>query len=349
MFLIDTLRMHDIVPNWRPLTGAVYLARVACCSGCEPMGWRLVNLTVHLSSLVAALRARRARDKRPAVGAVASADLRHLRRALRYGHLHHRAAARAGDCSSCWRRCSRSSPTPTTVSATGGPSRSRSRRSCSRSSRTKARSSSRRCVVLAYVVYSRRWQKAPSAARALHAVPFAALADGWLSFYESCTCAAVEVRRLRLGAARLLELRRLPLVHRLSRARDPGDARCAALGDRGRRRGFGVCVRGLGPKLARVAVPGIAAGVAAVRPGRDLDRVALHLRRRGVLRAARGASCGVRACTTRLQPRCTRGCACRSTCWRCSSSRQSAAPVWLADARPRPALGHGRMSDGSCS
>jgi len=42
-------------------------------------------------------------------------------------------------------------------------------------------------IVAAYTLFARRWHHAPLRL-ILHAAPFAALASGWLSFYESCTC-----------------------------------------------------------------------------------------------------------------------------------------------------------------
>ena len=42
-------------------------------------------------------------------------------------------------------------------------------------------------LVLAYMAFGRRWRQEPLRL-VLHALPFVALATGWLSFYESCTC-----------------------------------------------------------------------------------------------------------------------------------------------------------------
>lgn len=71
-YVIDTLRMHDIVPNWRPLTGAVYAAEWELF-GLNATAWRSVNLAVHLGS-VALLYALVTRvTRRPAVGAIAAA------------------------------------------------------------------------------------------------------------------------------------------------------------------------------------------------------------------------------------------------------------------------------------
>jgi hypothetical protein len=50
-YLADTFFMRDLVPNWRPLTGFVYLLEYKAF-GLNAMGWRAVNLSVHLTSLV---------------------------------------------------------------------------------------------------------------------------------------------------------------------------------------------------------------------------------------------------------------------------------------------------------
>jgi hypothetical protein len=42
-------------------------------------------------------------------------------------------------------------------------------------------------LVAAYALYATRWRNAPLRL-ILHALPFAALATGWLSFYQSCAC-----------------------------------------------------------------------------------------------------------------------------------------------------------------
>lgn len=70
-YLIDTVRMQDIVPNWRPLTAVVYTVEWNAF-GLNATAWRSVNLAVHLSSL-AVMYALVARvTKRPAIGAIAA-------------------------------------------------------------------------------------------------------------------------------------------------------------------------------------------------------------------------------------------------------------------------------------
>ena len=49
-YLQNTVLMRDIVPNWRPLTGAVYAAEWHLF-GMDAMCWRAVNLSLHLASV----------------------------------------------------------------------------------------------------------------------------------------------------------------------------------------------------------------------------------------------------------------------------------------------------------
>jgi hypothetical protein len=70
-YLLDTVRMQDIVPNWRPLTAVVYTAEWKLF-GLDAAAWRSVNLGVHLSSLVVLYALMLRVTRRPAVGAVAA-------------------------------------------------------------------------------------------------------------------------------------------------------------------------------------------------------------------------------------------------------------------------------------
>ena len=71
-FVIDTLRMHDVVPNWRPLTGAVYLVEWRLF-GLDATMWRLVNLGVHLAISSGVLYALVLRvTRRPAIAGVSA-------------------------------------------------------------------------------------------------------------------------------------------------------------------------------------------------------------------------------------------------------------------------------------
>jgi hypothetical protein len=70
-YLRNTFLMRDIVPNWRPLTMAIYAVEWRLF-GMDAMGWRAVNLSLHLASIgvLYALMVRVTR--RPAIGAVAA-------------------------------------------------------------------------------------------------------------------------------------------------------------------------------------------------------------------------------------------------------------------------------------
>ena len=70
-FMLDTLRMQDIVPNWRPLTALVYTAEWKTF-GMDATAWRSVNLAVHLSSLAVLYALVMRVTRRPAVGAIAA-------------------------------------------------------------------------------------------------------------------------------------------------------------------------------------------------------------------------------------------------------------------------------------
>lgn len=70
-YLIDTLRMQDIVPNWRPLTAVIYTAEWKMF-GMNATAWRSVNLGVHLASLVVMYTLVTRVTRRSAIGAVAA-------------------------------------------------------------------------------------------------------------------------------------------------------------------------------------------------------------------------------------------------------------------------------------
>lgn len=70
-YVLDTFRMQDIVPNWRPLTGAVYAAEWELF-GLNAAAWRSVNLAVHLSSMVLLYALVARVTKRPSIGALAA-------------------------------------------------------------------------------------------------------------------------------------------------------------------------------------------------------------------------------------------------------------------------------------
>ena len=70
-YLLDTVRMQDIVPNWRPLSAVVYAAEWRIF-GLDAMGPRAVNLAIHLASLVVLYALMLRVTRRPAIGAVAA-------------------------------------------------------------------------------------------------------------------------------------------------------------------------------------------------------------------------------------------------------------------------------------
>lgn len=70
-YLKHTFLMQDIVPNWRPLTGLVYALEWRLF-GMDAMGWRAVNLSLHLASIVLLYALMLRVTHRPMVGAVAA-------------------------------------------------------------------------------------------------------------------------------------------------------------------------------------------------------------------------------------------------------------------------------------
>jgi dolichyl-phosphate-mannose--protein O-mannosyl transferase len=70
-YLVDTLRMQDIVPSWRPLSGLIYAAEWNVF-GLNAMGWRAVNLAVHLGSVAVLYTLVVRVTRRQAVGAIAA-------------------------------------------------------------------------------------------------------------------------------------------------------------------------------------------------------------------------------------------------------------------------------------
>ena len=70
-YLRDTVLLRDIVPNWRPLTAAVYTLEWDLF-GLNPTAWRSVNLGVHLVSVALLYALVLRATRRPAAGAVAA-------------------------------------------------------------------------------------------------------------------------------------------------------------------------------------------------------------------------------------------------------------------------------------
>ena len=184
-YLIDTLRMQDAVPNWRPLTAVFYVFEWRAF-GLHAWAWRLFNLGVHLGSaaLLYALVVRA--TKRPAIAATAALIFgvsgAHFDTVTYITALPHllgvffvlgsllAMVTYAGDGERDWRpfalsfACFALAFFSDEGSFVFAP-----------------------VIVLAYIAFSRRWHRQPLRL-VVHAAPFVALAAGWLSFYESCTC-----------------------------------------------------------------------------------------------------------------------------------------------------------------
>jgi hypothetical protein len=184
-YLLDTVRMHDIVPNWRPLTAAVYTAEWNLF-GLNATGWRAVNLGVHLSSLAVMYALVSRVTKRPAIGAMAAIIFgvsgAHFDTVTYITALPHVLAtflvlasllalvtyAQDGERNPLAFWLSFALFVTAFLVNEGSfvyaP-----------------------VLVAAYALFTRRWLRAPERL-VLHATPFVALAVGWLSFYQSCSC-----------------------------------------------------------------------------------------------------------------------------------------------------------------
>lgn len=253
-FMIDTLRMHDSVPNWRPLTALVYLAEWRLF-GLDPMAWRLVNLAVHLGSaaLLYALVARVTR--RPAIAAASAMIFgisgAHFDTVSYVTALPHVLAlffvlasllamvAYADDGERDLRAYAASfglfalAFLANEGSFVFAP-----------------------IVVLAYMVFSRRWTRSPLRL-VLHALPFTLLAAGWLAFYESCTCQQLKFDQYAWGPhvfanyAVYLSFMAYP-AHAI-----PGHPDAMRWALAGSVCALALVIAAFGPKIARVAVPGV--------------------------------------------------------------------------------------------
>jgi hypothetical protein len=184
-FVVDTLRMHDIVPNWRPLTGAVYAVEWELF-GLNAAAWRAVNLSVHLVSIVLLYALVLRVTKRPAVGAVAALVFgvsgAHFDTVNYVTALPHLLAMMfvLGSLLALIAYAQDGERNPLSFWAAFGAF-------------TLAFLANEGAfvfapmLVLAYALFAVRWRRAPLRL-ILHAAPFTALAAGWLSFYQSCEC-----------------------------------------------------------------------------------------------------------------------------------------------------------------
>ncbi len=181
-YVIDTFRMHDIVPNWRPLTGAVYAVEWELF-GLNAMAWRSVNLAVHLSSMVILYTLVARVTKRPSIGALAAIVFgvsgAHFDTVTYVTALPHILAtfftlasllaivsyAQDGERNPWAFWASFGLFTLAFLSNEGafiyGP-----------------------VIVLAYALFAARWHNAPLRL-VLHGLPFAVLSVGWFAFYQT--------------------------------------------------------------------------------------------------------------------------------------------------------------------
>jgi hypothetical protein len=184
-YLLDTLRMQDIVPSWRPLTGLVYGGEWHLF-GMNSGGWRAVNLAFHLSSLAVMYALVTRVTRRQAIGAIA---------ALIFGvsGAHFDTVAYITALPHVMATFFVLSSILAIVAYAQDGERNPLAFWSSFALFALAFLSNEGAfvyapvVVLAYTLYARRWHRAPQRL-ILHAAPFVALAAGWLAFYETCTC-----------------------------------------------------------------------------------------------------------------------------------------------------------------
>jgi hypothetical protein len=184
-YLADTFFMRGLVPNWRPLTAVVYLMEWKAF-GLNAMGWRVVNLSVHLTSLVILYALVSRVTKRQAIGAIAALTFgvsgAHFDTVTYITALPHVLATMLtlGSLLAIVSYAQDGERNPWAFwlsfllfalaflanegSFVYAP-----------------------VLVAAYALFARRWRHAPLRL-VLHAAPFVALAGGWTSFYESCSC-----------------------------------------------------------------------------------------------------------------------------------------------------------------
>jgi len=181
-YLLDTLRMHDIVPNWRPLTGAIYTMEWNLF-GLNAMAWRAVNLAVHLSSMAVLYGLVVRVTKRQAIGAVAGLFFgvsgAHFDTVTYVTALPHLLATLLTLASLLaivayvqdGERDGRAYWLSFILFTMGFLA-------------NEGAFVYAPVIVLAYALFARRWQRAP-VRLALHGLPFAVLSGGWFIFYQT--------------------------------------------------------------------------------------------------------------------------------------------------------------------
>ena len=181
-YLRDTVLLRDIVPNWRPLTAAVYTLEWDLF-GLNATAWRSLNLGVHLVSVALLYALVLRATRRPAAGSVAAVVFgvsgSHFDTVTYVTALPHVLAT-------CF--------TIGSLLAVVAYAQSNERRPslfwlsfalfalaflANEGSFVYAP-----LVVLAYALFAVRWRRAPLRL-ALHSLPFAAVAVGWSVFYEA--------------------------------------------------------------------------------------------------------------------------------------------------------------------
>ncbi len=184
-FILDTVRMHDIVPNWRPLTGFVYMLEWHAF-GLNAAGWRAVNLGVHLASLVVLYALVARVTKRRAVAAtsalifgVSGAHFDTVTYITALPHVLSMFFVLASllaivSYADDGERNAGGYALSFALFALGFLANEGSFVYAP-------------VIVGAYALFARRWRRSP-VRLVLHAAPFVALAAGWTGFYESCTC-----------------------------------------------------------------------------------------------------------------------------------------------------------------
>jgi hypothetical protein len=196
-YIADTFLMRDIVPNWRPLTGVIYAIEWEVF-GLNPWAWRLVNLTVHLGSMVLlyalVLRFTRAHAAGAAAALLFGVSGAHFQTVTYITALPHVLATffLLGSLLLL-------------VAYTQGGERRPLLFALSFGSFVFAFLANEGSFVFApvfvaaYALFAVRWRRAPLRL-ALHAAPFVALAGAWSVFYQACECAQLKFEQYYWGS-----------------------------------------------------------------------------------------------------------------------------------------------------
>jgi hypothetical protein len=184
-YLLDTVRMQDIVPNWRPLTAVIYAAEWRIF-GLDAMGPRAVNLAIHLTSLVVLYALVVRVTRRPAIGALAALIFgvsgAHFDTVTYVTALPHVLATFFVLVSLL-----------AMVAYAQDGERNKAAYVLSFEAFVLAFLANEGAfvyapvIVAAYALFAVRWRHAPLRL-AVHGAPFVTLAAGWLAFYQSCSC-----------------------------------------------------------------------------------------------------------------------------------------------------------------